>query len=114
MRAFDSEITAAVTVGIDVGDAVGAQFVIVLLGPLGRAQEPRLFAIPRAINNSALRLPTGFYKLPKRTRLFQNSDLAGNRSVRAVDRSVVMVATNRPLIRKSRARNFCAHVGQRL
>ena len=101
MRAFDSEITAAVTVRIDVGDAVGAQFVIVLLGPFGRAQEPRLFAVPRAINSGALRLPSGFYQLPNRASFFQNCDLAGNRILRAVDPAVVMIAANHPLIRKS-------------
>ena len=101
VRAFDSEITAAVAVRIDVGNAVGAQFVVMLLGPFGRAQEPRLFAVPRAINNGALRLPSGFYKLPKRASFFQNCDLAGNRILRAVDPAVVMIAANHPLIRKS-------------
>src|SRR5438477_11083574 len=100
MRAFDSEITAAVTVGIDVGDAVGAQYVIELLGPFGRAQEPRLFAVPRAVNNSALRFPSGLHELAKRTRFFQDGNLAGNGILCAVHPAVVMVAANRPFVWK--------------
>src|SRR5207249_6674883 len=109
MRAFDSEITAAVAVRIDVGDAVDAQFLVMLFGPLSRAQEPGLFAVPRAIDNSALRLPTGFHELAKRTRLFQNGDLAGTGILRAVHPAVMMVAAKHPLIRESSARNFCDH-----
>src|SRR5436190_6987316 len=106
MRAFDSEITAAVTVGIDVGDAVGAQFVIVLLGPFGRAQEPRLFAVPRAINNGALRLPSGFYQLPKRASFFQNCEPGGHRMLRAIPPAVLLIGVNHPPIRKCSALKF--------
>src|SRR5260370_40548464 len=48
VRPFHFEVTAAIAVRIDVRDGVHAQFVIVLLCPFGRAEESRLFAVPRA------------------------------------------------------------------
>ena len=76
VRTFDAEITAAIAVGIDVRDAVRAQFVIVLLGPFGRAQESRLFSVPRTINDGALGLPAGLDQFAESPGFFQDGNLS--------------------------------------
>ena len=112
--AFDFEVAAPVAVGVDVGDAVRAQFFIVRFGPLGGAEKPRFLAVPRAINDGALRLPSGLHQLPKRARLFEHRDHPGNRIFCAVHPAIVMVSANHPLVGKSETLNFSNHVVDRL
>src|SRR5260370_17137180 len=87
-----------------------AEFVVVLFGPFRGTKKSRLFAIPRAINNSALWFPAGFHQLTERPRFLQNCDLAGNGILRAVHPAIVMVAANHPLIRKRCTLHFSHHV----
>src|SRR5256885_11388274 len=91
-----------------------AQFVIVLLGPLGRAQQSGFFSVPRAIDDGALRLPAGLDQLAERPRFFQDGNLSGDGILRAVYPGIVMVAANHPLIGESGARNFPDDVVERL
>ena len=65
VRAFDSQKAAAVRVGIDVGDGVLAQFVVVRFRPLCGAEQAGLFAVPRAIDDGALGLPARFSSSPR-------------------------------------------------
>src|ERR1700737_2824394 len=78
VRAFDSEVAAAIAVRIDIRDAVRAEFVEVLLGPLGRAQQSGFFSVPRTINDGAFRLPAGLDQLTERPRFFQDGNLSGD------------------------------------
>src|SRR6266436_427419 len=77
-----------------------------LLGPFGGAQESRLFAVPRAIDNGALRLPSGLDQLTENPRLFNDGNLTGDGIFRAVNPAIMVVAANHPLIRKSGTLNF--------
>src|SRR4029077_16141722 len=70
VRSLDAEIAAAIAVGINVGDAMRAQFVVVLLGPFGRAEESAFFSIPRAINDRALWFPAGLDEFAESSRFF--------------------------------------------
>ncbi len=110
VRAFNAEIAAAIAVGIDVRDAVRAQFVVVLLGPFGRAEKAGLFAIPRAINNGAFRFPAGLDELTESPRFFHEGNLARNRILSAVHPPIVMIAADHPFIGKSCALNFSNHI----
>src|SRR5229473_2531897 len=81
-----------------------------LLGPFGGAQESRLFAVPRAIDNGALRLPSGLDQLTKSPRFFDGGNLTRDGILRTVYPAVVMIATNHPFIRKSGTLNSSDHV----
>ena len=48
VRAFDAKNSAAIAIGIDVDGGLLLQLVGVSLGPLGGAEQPGFFAIPRA------------------------------------------------------------------
>ena len=48
VRALGVEEAAAVAVGVDVGDRVLLQLGLVRLDPLGRSEQRRLLAVPRA------------------------------------------------------------------
>src|SRR6266852_7184774 len=98
MGTLQSEKTAAIGVGIDVGDRVFAQFVEMVLHPFGGAEQSRLFAIPRAINNGALGLPTRFDEFTESAGFLELRDEAGDGIFRAVDPGVVVIAANYPLI----------------
>ena len=104
------EIAAAVAVGVDVRDGVCAQFVGVLFGPFGRAEQARLFAVPRAIDDGALRLPALLEQFAERARFFEHGDHAGDRIFGAIHPGVVVIAADDPLVGKRRARNFRDHV----
>ena len=91
-----------------------AQFVIVLLGPFGRAQQSGLFSVPRAINDGALGLPSGLDQLPEGPRFFHKGNLARDGILRAVHPPVMMVAANHPLIGKRSALNSSDDVVKRL
>ena len=84
------------------------------LHPLGRTQQRRLFAIPEAIDNRALRMPALLQQLSQPTRLFQLRAGAGERIAGSVHPGIMVVATNYPLIGKSRTRNRRDHIVERL
>src|SRR5437899_2955719 len=84
------------------------------LHPLGRTQECRLFAIPEAIEDGALRMPTLLEQLPKAARLFQFCTGPGQGIAGSVDPRIMMVATNHPLIGKSGAGDRRDHIVERL
>ena len=78
------KVASLVAVGIDVSHRVLLQFSHMRLHPLHRTQQPRLFSIPRAINNGALRRPTLLVQFAQHARLFQHFGLAGNWILRAI------------------------------
>src|SRR5260370_36031053 len=84
VRRFYGKISAAIAVRIDIGNAVRAQFVVVLLGPFGRAQQSGLFSVPRTINNGALGLPAGLDQLAESPRFFQDGNLSWDGILRSV------------------------------
>src|SRR2546427_8509075 len=43
---------------VDVHDRLASEFVGVLFGPLGRAEQSFLLPVPRAVNDSSSRLPS--------------------------------------------------------
>ena len=60
VRTAHGQIAATVAVAIDVGHRMLAKFVGMSFAPFGRAEQPRFLAVPDAINNGALRLPSLF------------------------------------------------------
>src|SRR5258707_793040 len=114
MRALHFEISAAVGIRVNIRDTVRAQFVIMLLGPFGRAKQAGLFSVPRAVNDGALGLPSRLHQLPKRPSFFHKGDLTGDGILCAVHPPIVMVAANYPLIGKRCALNFSDDVINRL
>ncbi len=99
VRASRVEDAAPVAVAVDVDRGVLAQFLGVRLGPLGRAEQARLLAVPRREDDRAPRLPALLQQLAQRARFLEQRDLAGDRIVRAVDPRVVVVAAHDPLVR---------------
>ncbi len=71
-----------------------------VLSPLRRAQQHGLFAIPGAIDDRALGLPTLLQQFAQGARFFQQRDLAGDGIFRAVHPSVVMISAHNPLVRR--------------
>ena len=112
VRALHAQIAAAVAVGVDVDGGLLLQLVGVRLGPFGGAQQPRLFAVPHAVDDGALRLPA---LLQQRRRSARASSIsgagAGDRILRAVHPGVVMIAADDPLVgiggRRECARSRC-------
>ena len=70
MRAAGAEKAAAVAVRIDVSDGVLLKFIVMRLDPLGRAQQTRLFAIPRAEDDRPLRIPSLFMQFAEHASFF--------------------------------------------
>ena len=105
-----AEEAAAVAVGVDVGDRVLPQLLRVRLGPLGRAEQHRLLAVPRAVDDRALRAPALLAQLAERPRLLEQRHEAGDRVLGAVHPRVVVVAAHDPLVRELRAGDARDHV----
>ncbi len=76
VRSAHRQIAAIVAVAVDVGHGVLAKFVGVGFTPFGRAEQPGLLAIPHAINNGALRLPSLLEQSGQAARLFHQNDRA--------------------------------------
>ena len=81
-----------------------------LLHPLGRSEQHRLFAVPDRVDDRAFRLPALLHELAKRARFLEKRRRAAHGIGRAVHPRVVMIAAHDPLIRERRARNFCADI----
>src|SRR5215471_14901728 len=90
------------------------QFGFVRLDPFRRAEEARLLAVPRCIDDCPLRLPALLPQLAERARLLQFGGHAADRILRAVDPAVVMVAADDPFVRESRPLNSRDDVVERL
>ncbi len=108
------EVAAPVAIGVDIGDGVLAQFIIMCFGPFSGAEQAGFFAVPEAIDDSAVRLPALLEQLAERAGFFQFGTGAGERIFGAIDPSIVMVAANDPLIGILRAGDFGDDVVQRL
>ena len=79
-----------------------AQFIPWLLDPFGRSQQPGLLAVPRAVDDGALRASSpASIKLAQHARLPSMGDQAGDRIIGAVHPCVVMVAAQSPIARAS-------------
>src|SRR5439155_1002507 len=90
VRALDLEEAPAVGVGVDVGDGLLLQLGVVGLGPFRRAQQPRLLAVPRRVDDRALRRPAGCVQRAQGLGLGHEGDEAADRvfvTVRAWARS---------------------------
>src|SRR5208282_3696624 len=59
-RTAHEEIAATVRVTVDVNDGVLLEFRVMSFAPFGGTEKPFLFAIPRAIDDGALRAPALF------------------------------------------------------
>ena len=103
--ARELEIAAAVRVRVDVHDRLASEFVGVLFGPLGRAEQSFLLPVPRAVNDSSSRLPSLPQELRKPPRFFEQRHLAGDGIFGAIDPGVVVVPANDPFIGKVTARD---------
>ena len=101
-----AEIAAAVAVAVDVDDRVVLQIAGVLFDPFGRAEQPCFFAVPDAIDDRALRLPTLLQQFTESAGFFEQGAGAGDRIVRAVHPGVVMIAAHDPFVRVDRRRRF--------
>ena len=105
--------SAPVAIGVDISDRVLFKIRGMRLRPFGGTEQPRLFAIPEAVNDGPLRLPALLQQFGKPAHLFHFGDRAGKRILRAVDPRVVMIAANHPFVRIFGARNPHDHVIKR-
>ena len=76
MRAFHFQKTAPVSISIDIDRSVLPQFFRVILSPLRGAEQHGFFAVPRAIDDGAFRLPSLFQQLRQAARLFEQCNLS--------------------------------------
>src|ERR1019366_5576330 len=98
VRAGDAQVAACAGIGVQIHHSVLAQFILVLLNPLGGTQQARFFAVPRAVDNGPLRTPALFHQLAQRSCLLQYDHHARNWIVSSVDPGIVMIASNHPLL----------------
>ncbi len=89
---------AGVAVGVDVGHGLRLELVGVGLGPLRGAQQARLLAVPRAVDDGPPWAPARLDQLRHAPRLLQHRHLAADRVGRAVHPGVVVVAAQHPLV----------------
>src|SRR2546423_1806516 len=99
VRSFDTQVSAAVGVAVEIGDGVCLQLVGVRFHPLGRSEQPRLLSVPPGVDDGTLRAPTLLVESAGSTCFLQLRDESGNRILRAVHPSVVVVSANHPLVR---------------
>ena len=79
-----------------------AQILVVVLDPLGRAEQRLLLAIPCGVDQRPLRAPSLLCELAKRARFLEDDRHAGTGITRTVDPRVVVVAANHPFVRIGR------------
>ncbi len=108
----DREEAAAVAVGIDVRDALRPELFPVELGPLGRAEQPLLLAVPRAQENRALGPPALLEHRSVRAGLFEHRHEARDRILGPVDPGIVVIAPDDPLVGPDAARDSCDDVAR--
>src|SRR5262249_13598629 len=106
--------SASVAIGVDIDDSVLLQLGGVGFRPLRRTEQSRLFTIPEAINDGALRLPALLQHLGETASLLHFGNRARNRIVRTVHPAVMMVAANHPLVGILRAGNTRDYVVETL
>ena len=97
MRAGSEPETAAVGVGIDVRGCVLLQLGAMGFHPLRRSQQPRLLAVPSAVNDGASRIPALLVEFPQLACFFQHHGDPRHRVVGPVHPSVMMIPANHPL-----------------
>src|SRR5262249_55057872 len=89
--AVPSEISASVAVAVDVCNRVFREILFVSFGPFRGTEQHGFFAIPRTVNNGALRPPPLLHEFSEGACLFEQCDLAGRWILGAVDPRVVMI-----------------------
>ena len=75
MRAVHIQNAAVVAVGVDIDGGMLPQFIGMGLDPFGRAEQHGLFAIPRAVEDGAPRLPPLLQQPTQCARFFQQRNL---------------------------------------
>ncbi len=113
VRAADVEPALARAVGVDVDRRLVTQLGGVLLGPLGRAEQPPFLAVPEREDDGALRAPSGLEQLGESASGLHQRHRAADRIVGAVHPRVVVVAEDDPLVREGRALDAHDDVVQR-
>src|SRR5215468_1959807 len=96
MRSASVEISASVGIAVDIDRGVLLKFLPVVFGPFRGTEQHGLFAVPCAVNDSALRLPALLEQQGESTRFFQQRNLSRNGIFGAVHPRIVMVAPNNP------------------
>src|SRR5690349_7380711 len=99
VRAGCIEITPFIAVRVEVRNAMLLKFFAMSFNPLRRAEQPWFLPVPCAIDNSALRIPTLPMQFAEHAGFFEHCDHSGNRIVCSVHPSVMMIATQYPLVR---------------
>ena len=113
VRSAHAEKAAAVSIRVEVEHRLLRELLRVRLHPFGGAEQRRLLAVPRGVDERALRLPSLLHELAHRARFLELRDEAGERVFRAVHPAVVMVAAHDPLIGILRTRNLRDHIVDR-
>src|ERR1700691_4076623 len=98
MRSFGAKVSAAVSIGVEVGDRMLLELRGVSFTPLGRSQQTLFLTIPKAVNHGALGLPTLLQQFSESACLFQFRARSGERVFGSVHPGIVMIASNHPLI----------------
>src|SRR5579859_3029903 len=73
MRSLHKEIAASGAVGVEVHHRLLPQLIDMRLHPLRRSKQPRLLAIPRAVDDCPPRLPALLHEFAESPRLFKLS-----------------------------------------
>src|SRR5438477_3136376 len=97
VRSSHTKISTAVSIGVDVNRSMLHEFVRMRFGPLSRAQQHRLLAIPCAVNNGAARFPSLFEKFAESSGFFEQRHLPGDWVFGPVHPRIVMIAAHDPL-----------------
>src|SRR5262245_30984992 len=100
MRTAGVQRSATIAVRVDVDDRLLAQFLGVVLDPLGRSEQAWFLAVPRGIDEGAPRTPAALDQLAERARLLELRRHPADRILGTVDPCVVMVAAHDPLVRE--------------
>ncbi len=110
VTATDVDETAIAAVRVDVGDRMFLEIGGVVLGPLGRADQPRFLGVPSRVDHGPLRAPSFPCQCRYRLGFGKRCHHAGDRIRGAVIPAVMVIAANDPFIGIFAPPQTCDHV----
>src|SRR5215831_16073263 len=107
---MDIKKTTSVAVRVDINGGITPELIGVIFSPLRGAEQHGLFAVPGAIFDGPLGLPSLLEQLRESSSLLQKRNLGGNWILGSIDPCVMVVAADDPLVRRFRTGNCEDHV----